>query len=129
LRVCTNAQGQASLGAYPFGRRSDGSQAVTETGENAPGTLALKISVGNKVGVAFLEAPVANLAYWRGNRTQATYPITFANWVTTATKSPSCRYLPVISSEPQSASAQSGEASDASAAYPPPPTPAPYPAP
>jgi hypothetical protein len=126
LAHCTDAQGRISLGTYPFGHASDGSHDVVR----GSGTLAVRILVGNKVGVEFLDATVFNLAYWRGNQSQATYQITFADWVTTpATRIPACRYLPIIEREPQNSSAASSETGDASAAYPPPPTPAPYPAP
>jgi hypothetical protein len=129
--LCTNAQGQIGLGTYPFGRAADGSHDILQRPDGwGSGTLAVKIVVGNRVGVAFLDVTAFNLAYWRGSTGQATYPITFAHWVTTSTtRSPACRFLPIIRREPQSASATGSAAGDASAAYPPPPTPAPYPAP
>jgi hypothetical protein len=120
---CTDAQGRISLGPSPFGRASDGSHDVIR----GSGTLAVRILAGNKVGVVFPDVTAFNLAYWRGNQAQATYPITFSGWVAGATRSPSCRYLPIIGAESQSTSAQGPATTDA--AYPPPPTPAPYPAP
>jgi hypothetical protein len=97
---CTNPQGQIGLGPYPFGRAANGAHDILQTNGWGSGTLAVKIVVGNKVGVAFLEVTAFNLAYWRGNQVRATYPVTFAHWVTTTTtRSPACSYLPLIQTD------------------------------
>ncbi|MCS6911206.1 MAG: hypothetical protein NZM11_11680, partial [Anaerolineales bacterium] len=77
--VVTDANGRANLGPKPFGDQ------IVHTYGHANGLLALLIKTENKVGVKFLEVTEFNLAYGRGDRQRAVYPVVFTNYKTVTT--------------------------------------------
>lgn len=83
LVLHTDALGRADLGAQPFG-----TSGIVHTYGLSNGVLALKIVAQNRVGVEFLEVTEFNLAYWRGDRELAIYPVVFSRWKLLSTPTP-----------------------------------------
>ncbi len=78
--MITDAAGRADLGSQPFGPSG-----VVHTYGQSNGVLALRIRVGQRVGVQFLGIASFNLEYGRGHTGQAIYPVTLSTWTTVST--------------------------------------------
>lgn len=73
--LTTDDEGRIDLGGEPLGAGG-----IVHTFGHSNGVLLLVVTAGERVGTAFLDLTTMNVAYARGARDEATYPLRIRRW-------------------------------------------------
>lgn len=89
MTLLADGYGRANLGSQPFGAT------IVHTFGHSNTILLLKVIGQGKLGAIYWDITAANIAYWSGNHSTATYPIVIQNYIPSDLH-PTQIYLPAV---------------------------------